>query len=240
MFPLKDDNPTSGPTPLTIALIVICVLIFLFQIAEGQNETTFIYRFALIPGVLFGFEELPQSLASIPPVLTLFTSMFLHGGIMHLAGNILFLWIFGNNIEDSFGGLRFLFFYILCGLAASAAQIIHDPTSTIPMIGASGAISGVLGAYLRFFPRAQILTLVILVVFVTTIRIRAFWFLGLWFAIQALNGLNMPAGQGGVAWWAHIGGFVAGFALSFVFPRRHRHWPRQRPRGRAHRRGPWG
>lgn len=229
MFPLKDDNPTYGPTPVTVALIIICAIIFLLQLADVRGHGL-VYSFGLIPGVLLGSHELDPEITAIPAFLTPLTSMFLHGGWMHLIGNMLFLWIFGNNIEDVYGGARFLVFYILCGLAAAAAQIAQDPNSTIPMIGASGAISGVLGAYMRFFPRAQVVTLVILVVFVTTVRIRAFWFLGIWFAMQAVSGLATPPGEGGVAWWAHVGGFIAGYGLSFVFPRKRR----------TRRVGPWG
>jgi membrane associated rhomboid family serine protease len=156
----------------------------------------------------------------VPAVMTPVTAMFLHGGWMHLIGNMLYLWIFGNNVEDAMGHGRFIAFYAVCGLAAAAAQAALDPASRIPMIGASGAIAGVLGAYALLYPRAKVLVLIPIFVIFTTVRLPALWVLGGWFVLQLINGaLADPAG-GGVAWWAHIGGFAAGLALIWLFKRK--------------------
>ncbi len=235
MFPLKDENPIYSTPVLTIALIVVCSVIFMLQAGTGAAGGQVIaFKFGLIPSVLLGENRLPPELAVVTPAVTLLTSMFLHGGWMHLIGNMWFLWIFGNNIEDILGHGRFMVFYILAGLGAAAAQILSDPGSVVPMVGASGAISGIMGAYILLFPNARILTFVWLGFFITTMRIRAVWFLGIWFAMQALNAAGSSAGGGGgVAWWAHIGGFVAGILLLFLLkPRRKTFAPR--------RKGPWG
>ena len=161
MIPLHDDNPTQSTPILTIALITICVLVYFFQAALGpRGGETIIYSLGVIPAVLLDKVELSRDLVLVPAELTIFTSMFLHGGFLHLAGNMLYLWIFGNNIEDALGKVRFLIFYFLCGIVAAFGQIMQDPDSTIPMVGASGAISGVLGAYLLLFPHARVLVLV--------------------------------------------------------------------------------
>lgn len=217
-FPLKDENPTTRPPIVTIALMVICVLVFFLEVSSGQQGMQqIIYQFGLIPSVLLGLNELPPNLDVIPAGATLITSMFLHGGWMHLIGNMWFLWIFGDNIEDELGHGRFLLFYLLSGLGAAALQIIIGPNSDIPMVGASGAISGVLGAYMLLYPRAKILTLVFLGFFITMMRITAIWFLGIWFGMQLLFGLASAGGTGGgIAWWAHIGGFLAGVGLLYV------------------------
>lgn len=235
MFPIKDENPTFRTPVLTIALIVICSVIFMMQAAAGSaGGQEIVLRFGLIPSVLLGENRLPPELALNIPAFTLVSSMFLHGGWMHLIGNMWFLWIFGNNIEDVLGHGRFMVFYILAGLGAALAQILADPGSVIPMVGASGAISGILGAYILLFPHARILTFVFLGFFITTMHIRAVWFLGIWFAMQALNAAATSGdGGGGVAWWAHIGGFVAGVILLFLLkPKRKIFAPR--------RKGPWG
>jgi membrane associated rhomboid family serine protease len=172
-----------------------------------------VYAFGLIPAVLFGSEQLPAEVAVVAPPLTVFTSMFLHGGWMHLIGNMLYLWIFGNNIEDCMGHGRFVLFYLLCGIAAAMAQALPDPGSVVPMIGASGAISGVLGAYLMLYPRAHVLVAIPLGFFLYTARLPALAVLGFWFVFQVLNSLLTAQQGGGVAWGAHIGGFVAGMVL---------------------------
>jgi membrane associated rhomboid family serine protease len=149
---------------------------------------------------------------------TAVTSMFMHGGWMHIVGNMWFLWIFGNNVEDAMGPWRFVVFYLLCGLAAAAIQVAADPTSTIPMVGASGAIGGVMGAYILLYPRVHVHMLLILVIYVTTIAVPAYLMLGYWFLIQLLSGVaNHGAGGGGVAFWAHVGGFIAGGLLVLLF-----------------------
>ena len=174
-----------------------------------------------LPAALLGGETLPPALYLVPPTATLFTSMFLHGGFMHLAGNMLYLWIFGNNVEDSMGHVRFVIFYLLCGVAAALAQAWPNPDSTIPMIGASGAISGVLGAYLLLFPRARVLVLIPLGAFSRIVYVPAMFVLGFWFVLQLINTALSEGGQGGVAFGAHIGGFVAGMVLIPLFKHRH-------------------
>jgi membrane associated rhomboid family serine protease len=222
MIPLRDDNPTTIKPVVTVALIVVNAMVFMYQLSLGpQEERLFVYQFGAIPSVILGSRNLSAEAVAIPPVLTVFTSMFLHGGFMHLIGNMLYLWIFGNNIEDAMGHLRFTVFYVVSGVAASFAHTLTNLDSTLPAIGASGAISGVLGAYLLLYPRAQVLVLVPLGLFTRIMYIPAFIVLGMWFLLQLFAG-TFSAGQGGggVAWWAHIGGFVAGMALVAVFKRR--------------------
>jgi len=214
MIPLYDDNPTQSRPVLTVSIIVICVLVYLFQFSLGpRGGETIIFSLGLIPAVVLDKVQLPVDLVLVPSGLTIFTSMFMHGGFMHLAGNMLYLWIFGNNIEDALGKVRFLLFYILCGVVAAVGQILQNPESTVPMVGASGAISGVLGAYLLLYPRARVLVLVPLGFYVTTMKISAGWVLGLWFILQVINSAVTSTAGGGVAWFAHIGGFIAGMAL---------------------------
>jgi len=220
MIPLYDDNPTTTFPFFTIAIIASCVLIFLWQLSLGNNMHAAVISLGMIPAVLFNYTHLPQELVSVPPAATVFTSMFLHGGWMHLLGNMLFLWIFGNNIEDAMGRTRFIIFYLLCGLAAAMAQALPNPQSTLPMIGASGAIAGVLGAYLVLYPRAKVLVLIPLGFFITTWRIAAGWVLGFWFLIQLYSSLGDSSG-GGVAFSAHVGGFVTGILLVSVFKQKH-------------------
>ena len=221
MIPLRDDNPTRSRPVLTVLLIAANVLVFMYQLSLGQRqEQALVFQFGAIPAVIVGTQSLPEQLAAIPPVFSLFTSMFLHGGFMHLIGNMLYLWIFGNNIEDAMGRVRFLVFYLTCGVLAALAHIVSNPTSVIPTIGASGAISGVLGAYLLLYPHARVLTLIPLGFFTRLIYIPAGFVLGFWFVLQLLSGsLSSPEG-GGIAWFAHVGGFVAGMVLVGLFKRR--------------------
>ena len=222
MIPLRDDNPTSITPFVTYAFIAACVLVFLWQMSLGEKGfEAAVLALGVIPAILLGDARLPPELYLVPPVATVFSSMFLHGGFMHLAGNMLYLWIFGNNIEDSMGHVRFVIFYLLCGVAAVLAQAWPNPDSTIPMIGASGAISGVLGAYLLLFPRAHVLVLIPLGMFTRLIHLPAMFVLGFWFVLQLINTALSDAGQGGVAWGAHIGGFVAGMVLIPLFKHRH-------------------
>lgn len=217
MIPIKDDNPTYTFPFVTIGIIAIDVLIYFYQLSLGvEGEETFIYRTAAIPYEVTNFVDTgPRGI--VPPPFTLITAMFVHGGFFHLAGNMLYLWIFGDNIEDRLGHLNFFVFYLITGVAASFIHILADPASEVPMIGASGAIAGVLGAYFLLFPRAHVITLVFF--FVTTVRIPALVFLGFWFLFQILN---IPIG-GGIAWYAHIGGFVAGAIGVFILkPKRWR------------------
>ena len=221
MFPLRDDNPTTHRPYVTLGLIAACILIFLWQVSAPHHEEI-VWVFGLIPAQLVGDE--PTVPGGVSPIVTVFTSMFLHGGWMHLGGNMLFLWIFGNNIEDVSGHLKFLGFYLLCGVGAALAQVASAPLSEIPMIGASGAVSGVLGAYLLLFPRARVSTLVFLFIFVTVVRLRAWVLLGIWFGGQALQAAITPPGSPGVAFVAHVGGFVAGMLLIGFFKRRGVAW----------------
>ena len=222
MIPLRDDNPSSIAPVVTIGLIVGCVLVFLWQLSGGpQQQMRITYAFGLVPAVLLRQAELPADVTVVPPVLTLLTSMFMHGGWMHLIGNMLYLWIFGDNVEDSMGHGRFVVFYVLCGIAAALAQALPDPSSTVPMVGASGAISGVLGAYLLLYPHARVLVVIPFGFFLQTMRIPAGIVLLLWFGLQLLSNMFAGAGaNGGVAFRAHIGGFVAGMLLIPLFKQR--------------------
>jgi membrane associated rhomboid family serine protease len=222
MIPLKDDNPTEITPIVTVSLIGLCSLVFFYQFSlVDRLGQLFVYQYGAIPAVLFGLETLPQDVATIPTSFTLITSMFLHGGLMHLIGNMLYLWIFGNNIEDAMGHSRFILFYILCGIAAAFTHALTDPGSTVPMIGASGAISGVLGAYLLLYPRASVLILIPLGFFTRMMYVPAGFVLGLWFLLQLISGgASLGRGGGGVAWFAHVGGFVAGMLLIGLFKRR--------------------
>jgi membrane associated rhomboid family serine protease len=218
MIPLRDENPVSSTPVVTWALVASCVLVFLWQMslgAAGFNRVVF--TLGVIPAVLLGNAQLPPEVAVVPASVTMLTSMFLHGGWLHLAGNMLYLWIFGDNIEDRMGRWRFLLFYLACGIAAVLAQALPEPEARVPMIGASGAISGVLGAYLLLFPRARVLVLVPFGFILKAIQLPAVWVLGLWFFVQLLSSLMAPAGEGGVAFRAHLGGFVAGLAFTPLF-----------------------
>lgn len=221
MIPLHDDNPTKITPVVNVTLIVICVLTFLWQVSLGPQELTqTIYGLGLIPAVLFGEQDLPPSIAMIPSELTIITSMFLHGSWMHLIGNMLYLWIFGNNIEDAMGHGRFVVFYLLSGLGAAMTQALVAPDSTIPMIGASGAISGVLGAYLLLHPYARVMVLIPLGFLAHIIHLPAMAVLGLWFIIQLLSSATADPEQGGVAFLAHVGGFISGMILIPFFRRK--------------------
>ena len=210
MFPIRDHNP-SGRTPyVTTALIAVNILVFLGYWLTIQDENTlgqFFMDWGLVPayftqgGVYHG----------------IFTSMFLHGGWMHLAGNMLFLWIFGDNLEDIMGHLRFALFYLASGIGAAALQIGADPASMVPMVGASGAIAGVMGGYLLLFPRARVDVLIIFIIFFRVFPVPAWAMLGLWFGIQIFSGVSTPSDMGGVAYWAHAGGFVTGLILAVPF-----------------------
>jgi membrane associated rhomboid family serine protease len=220
MIPLHDDNPTNITPVLTIGLIAACTLVFFWQLSLGEAQERAVYSLGVIPAVLFDLRQLPAELSLVPPGITVFTSMFLHGGWMHLIGNMLYLWIFGNNVEDAMGHLRFLVFYGICGIAAIFAQALPNPDSVIPMIGASGAISGVLGAYLLLYPHARVLVAIPIVFYIYTATLPASWVLGFWIVLQVINSAASAGQEGGVAWGAHIGGFVAGMLLIPLFRRR--------------------
>ena len=212
MIPLKDDNPTSNRPIVTYFLIGSCVLIFLIQLSSQSYKTgQLFYSYGLIPSVLMGHNQLPMDLYAVPAYLTIFTSMFMHGGFMHLIGNMLYMWIFADNIEDNLGPSKFLIFYLLAGIGAAMTQVLMDTQSQIPMVGASGAIGGVLGAYLINHPNAKVLVLIPFGFFSQLIKIRALYVLGFWFILQFISS------GGGVAYAAHIGGFVSGIILILFF-----------------------
>lgn len=219
MIPLHDDNPTERTPIVTMIFIGICVTVFLYQMNLPQETAElFAFQYGAIPAIVFGQASLPEEAVAFPASLTLVTSMFLHGGWMHLLGNMLYLWIFGNNIEDAMGHAKFVAFYLLSGILAALSHALTDPSSQIPMVGASGAISAVLGAYLLLFPRAHVL------VFLPAIgmtRVAAGIVLGMWFITQLISGgMSVGATGGGVAFFAHIGGFIAGMALIGLFKRK--------------------
>ncbi len=210
MFPLKDENPTRRRPILTLLLIALNSAVFLWSYLSGSFEEI-VNRYGMKPSSVFEGRELH----------TLLTSMFLHGGFLHIGGNMLYLWIFGDNVEDALGRKRFLAFYLLCGLAASLAHLLSDPSSSVPTIGASGAISGVLGAYLVLYPRARVLTAVMYFYFIRVVMIPALFFLGFWFVLQILSAsfLLVVGAPSGVAYWAHVGGFLAGVVMALPLKR---------------------
>ncbi|HTV97125.1 MAG TPA: rhomboid family intramembrane serine protease [Steroidobacteraceae bacterium] len=221
MIPLKDDTPSSLEPYVTYMLIALCVGAFLWQCSlDAGFAQRAVDALGAIPAVLLTDARLPADLCWVPRYATPLTSMFLHASWMHLLGNMLFLWIFGDNVEDALGHARYLAFYTLCGVAAVLAQASGDPRSAYPIIGASGAISGVLGAYLLLFPRAQVLTLVLLPFFFTTVRVPAMLLLLLWFAVQLVSDVALSGGAGSVAFRAHIGGFLFGMLLVPLLKRR--------------------
>lgn len=243
MIPLKDETPVRSTPFVTRGMVILNTVLFLA--AAGSGLQSVVERYGAVPAlisdpslseqkvvtvtqerVIRGFfgEEYTETVSRkvsvprqpIPPLLTLLTSMFIHGGLFHLLGNMWFLWIFGDNVEDLVGHGRFVVFYLLCGVAASLSHVLIQPDVVLPMVGASGAISGVMGAYLRKFPMARIVTLLPIFFFFHLIRVPAFLFLGVWFLLQLLS----AGGEQGVAWYAHIGGFVVGFLLIGLMARR--------------------
>lgn len=207
MIPYKDDNPTRTFPSITIGIITFNILVFLWQITSPAGIEKLAYSYGAVPHYILTFETAQP----IHPAITILSSMFMHGGVFHLFGNMLYLWIFGNNIEDRLGHLRFLAFYVFCGVVATYAHAITEPNSLIPMIGASGAVSGILGAYLLLFPKAGVYTIVILGFFIRLVKIPAFVVIGFWVIVQLINGLiSRGVVEGGVAWFAHIGGFLIG------------------------------
>lgn len=223
MIPIRDENPARITPIVTWSLVGACVMVFLWQMSLGAlGFNRAVFALGVIPAVLTGQAELAADLALVPPAATVFTSMFLHGGFMHLAGNMLYLWVFGDNVEERMGHGRFIAFYLVCGVAAAFAQVLPTPDAQVPMIGASGAISGVLGAYLCLFPHARVMVLVPVGFVLQMIRLPAVWVLGLWFVIQLVSSLVSEQGEGGVAFRAHLGGFVAGLVLGPLMARRRR------------------
>jgi membrane associated rhomboid family serine protease len=246
MFPLRDNIPSRTVPVITYSLIALCGSAFLLQILAGSKNELLIERFAMIPmriaepedPILISTPEIVQTPigpsqammvrellpAAVPEWLTLFTSMFLHGGWLHLLGNLWFLYLFGDNVEDRFGRGLYLILYLASGLIAGMAHLITNFDSTVPTLGASGAIAGVMGAYLVLYPHARVLTVIPLFIFFPIFVVPAPIFLGIWFLMQIINGslMSLDSNAGGVAWWAHIGGFAAGAALALGLQWLHR------------------
>ena len=213
MIPLRDVIPSRTTPFITVTLIVVNTLVFLYEFSLGPAIENFVRAFGLIPAA-FSW-------------MTVFTSMFVHGGLLHFGGNMLYLWIFGDNVEDRMGHGRFLSFYLLCGATAALVQTMVNPASPVPMVGASGAIAGVMGAYFVLYPRSRIVTLLPIFIFIHIVEVPAIFFLGIWFLMQFLSGLGSLATStgepvGGVAFWAHVAGFVAGLTMVFLFRHRER------------------
>ena len=219
MIPLRDLTPRERTPFIAWALVLANVGIFVYQyfvLDPGRAQAVFVASFAAVPANV-GAAVLGQE-SLVGGLMPLVTSMFLHGGFMHLLGNMWFLWIFGDNVEDELGHFKFLLFYLTCGVLATLAHVVAEPSSAVPLVGASGAIAGVMGAYLMRFPRSRVTVLLPLVVIWTTVRMPAFVMLLYWFAIQVLNGTADSSG-GGVAWWAHVGGFAIGAVLVLYLTR---------------------
>jgi membrane associated rhomboid family serine protease len=216
MIPLKDNNPTSRFPVVTVLLIVTNVAVFLFTDLLGYGGREFLLKYSLIPYNIMTVGSWTGN-GPLMAGFSIISSQFLHGGLFHVGGNMLFLWIFGNNIEDRLGGMKFLFFYLLCGVAAATAQIVPDPRSVVPMIGASGAVAGIMGAYLLEFPRARVLTLIWILFFIRLVWLPAFVIIIYWILLQVFFQLASGSSGGGVAYMAHIGGFMAGLILVRLF-----------------------
>lgn len=254
MIPISDDNPSIRAPYVNWTLIAICVLIYLWELAAGDDQAgPFTYAFSVIPVALFqGTEAAVEAARAVGtpsivleaianaawPPLTLITSVFLHGGFLHLAGNMLYLWIFGNNVEDAMGHGRYIVFYLACGAAAALCHAVIEPSSVIPMLGASGAISGVLAGYVLIFPRARITVIIPLGVLLYPFKIAAAFVVGFWFILQLAAAWlpyllgNADPNRPGTAFWAHVGGFIAGLILAPLLSRL--------PLFGRHRAGPWG
>ena len=257
-IPFRDDTPLRREPVTTWGLIGLCAAVFLWQAGLSPRDGELVaHLYGMVPGRLFGTAHLPARLHPIDPGWTLVTSMFLHGGWLHLIGNMLYLWLFGRGVESALGPVRFLALYLASGVAAALAQAMTDPASLVPMVGASGAIAGVLGAYLLLYPRATVDVFLWIIIFVRVIRMPAPIMLGLWFLLQLVSGLAAHD-EPGVAFWAHVGGFLAGMALvtmlrpagaqlfqtrrasPFGIRRMAPHRGASVPRSGPWRRGPWG
>ncbi len=216
MIPLRDTTKSRTVPFVNYSLIALCGVVFLYELSLGQRIEEFVRTYGIIPHRISG--TLFRGSFTLHPAVTLVSSMFLHGGWLHLIGNMLYLYIFGDNVEDRIGHVGYFFFYLLCGVGAGLIQVYFDQQSTVPLIGASGAIAGVLGAYFLLYPRARVLTIIPLFVFFPVVELSAFFFLGFWFIMQFIQGwLSAGSEGGGVAWWAHAGGFLVGAALLPVF-----------------------
>ena len=213
MIPLKDNIPTLHRPIVTVTLIAVNIAVYLYQFALGPHAEAFIWTFGAVPWEIVHQSELTPA-HQTPIILTIFTSMFLHGGLFHLGSNMLFLWIFGNNVEDKLGPVHFLVFYLVSGVVAVLTFVITSPNAQVPLVGASGAVAGLLGVYIVAYPRARVLTLIWIFFFVRLVWLPAVFFLGVWFILQLFYGLPTLAveSSSGVAYFAHIGGFVFGLA----------------------------
>jgi len=216
MIPIRDKNPSGTFPYVTISIIVLNVSVFLYEISLGPNLNIFLMKYGVVPLKVKHF-SIDSDVTFINTFFPFISSPFLHGGFIHLIGNMWFLWIFGDNIEDKLGHFKFIIFYVICGITASYVHVIFNSQSNIPCIGASGAIAGVLGAYMVTFPYARIITIVPLFIFIQIIELPAIIVLGFWFVIQFFFGTaSMSTSGGGVAWWAHIGGFASGIIMFYV------------------------
>ncbi len=218
MIPIRDKNPSSTFPYVTIGIIVVNVLIFLYELSLDSGLGVFVMKFGVVPLRVSHYSQVPD-LTLISTFLPFISSMFLHGGFVHLIGNMWFLWIFGDNIEDKLGHFKFIVFYFLCGIIASSVHVFFNSQSNVPCIGGSGAIAGVLGAYMITFPRARVVTIVPLFIFIQVMELPAIIVLGFWFVIQLFNGaasITASTSGAGVAWWAHIGGFAAGITILYI------------------------
>ncbi len=233
MIPLHDDNPTRTTPVVTWLIVAVNVAVYILQVLSARGPHPGLVEYAMVPAEIVTGRQVPPFAPVQPAWLTVFTSMFMHGGFLHIGSNMLYLAIFGNNVEDRLGHFRFLLFYLACGFLAALTHILSEPFSRIPTLGASGAVAGVLGAYFLLYPHARVTCLVFFVFFITTIQLPAVIVLGFWIIGQILSagqGAGMQVG-GGIAYWAHIGGFFAGMLLISVMAP-----GRSAPRGRYSRR----
>jgi len=235
MIPISDDLPSRRTPFVTWLIILACVLAYIWEVRLGKNMEAALNVFGFTPATLFAHQAAPSEVLGVPAAATILISMFLHGSILHLGGNMLYLWIFGNNVEDGMGHFRFLLFYLASGTAAALTMVYANPGSHVPMVGASGAISGVLAAYILLYPRARVTVIIPLGIILWPFRISAVWVVGLWFLTQLVTAAITDPSQPGVAWWAHVGGFVAGLLLTTVFKS-----SRVPYFGPVLTRGPWG
>jgi len=215
VIPIKDINPSKSTPIVTIGIIIFCTFVFLYELFLGPYSQVFVKMFGVIPYEVFHGVDVPPP-DPLTPYGNLVSYQYLHGGFMHIIGNMLFLWVFGDNVEDVMGKLKYFIFYTICGIVAALIQVLVYPDSNIPLIGASGAISGVLGAYMVFFPRAQIVTLIFIFFFIDIIVLPAALWITVWFLIQFTSALLsvQHLSMGGVAWFAHLGGFLAGVVIA--------------------------
>jgi membrane associated rhomboid family serine protease len=228
MIPIRDRNPSGTFPVVTISIIVLNALVFIYELSLGHRLDFFLFEFGVIPLKVLSSSDIPNTTLA-GTYLPFLTYMFLHGGFIHLIGNMWYLWIFGDNIEDKLGRFRFVLFYLACGVGSAFVHVFLNSQSGIPCVGASGAIAGVLGAYMISFPRARVLVVIPLFIIWQLIELPAIFVLGFWFLIQFFNGaaaISSIEGGAGIAWWAHIGGFVLGIILIKIFPKPHRRYYR--------------